>query len=329
MKLYGGYLEFELAAGKEYHRDCLRLNSGRNALEFILRSNKYRKVYLPYYTCDVLLTPIMRTGVAYEHYSIGKDMCPLFDFASLQRDEAVVVTNFFGLLDHFIGTLSESRGNIIVDNAQAFFAKPVLGLDTFYSPRKFFGIPDGAYLAPQKKERAYLLYQGLAQDLSWDRCAHLLKRLDDQVEEGYTDFKQLGPVFQTMPVRTMSKLTYRMLDSIDYDGVSKKRRENFTRAQAALAKRNRLTLALDQDCVPLAYPFLPNAKGLRDTLIANGVFVPQYWANVSAWSAKDSLESDLAENLVAIPIDQRYDGCQLDYILDLVLELDNSQQSQL
>jgi len=317
MKFYGGYHELELAAGKEYHRDCLKLNSGRNALEFILRSNKYSKVFLPYYTCDVLLTPIIRAGVGYKHYSIGKDLLPLFDFTILQEDEAVVVTNYFGLLDSYIGTLS-GMGNIIVDNAQAFYAKPVIGMDTFYSPRKFFGIPDGAYLAPKNKDLACKLYQELAQDESWDRCVHLLKRLDDQIEGGYKDFKKLSPVFQALPLRKMSELTYRMLDSIDYDGVRDKRRANYKRVHTALGKHNKLTLALEEDCVPLAYPFLSSVKGLRDKLIAQGIFVPQYWANVSGWASKDSFESDLAENLVAIPIDQIYDDSDIRSILNTI-----------
>ena len=40
--------------------------------------------------------------------------------------------------------------NLIIDNAQAFFAKPLLGIDTFYSPRKFVGVSDGGILATKK-----------------------------------------------------------------------------------------------------------------------------------------------------------------------------------
>ena len=58
MKAIGGYFELELASGKEYHPKAIRLNSGRNAFEFILSNNTYKRIFLPYYTCDVLLQPL-------------------------------------------------------------------------------------------------------------------------------------------------------------------------------------------------------------------------------------------------------------------------------
>ncbi|MDD2228133.1 MAG: hypothetical protein PHY48_01830 [Candidatus Cloacimonetes bacterium] len=320
MSLYGGYLELELASGKEYHRDCFRLNSGRNALEFLLQGRKYRKVYIPYYTCNVLLTPILRTGVEYGHYSINRDLQPVIDFSSLMEDEAIVVTNYFGLLDDYIRTLPVNKANIIMDNAQAFYAKPMEGMDTFYSPRKFFGIPDGSYLYLKKNEEISRIYKGLDQDKSWDRCRHLLKRLDNQVGDGYTDFKILSPMFQDLPLRKMSTLTTRLLDSIDYDWVKAKRRENFQRVHSFLGKYNNLELPLKPDCVPMAYPLLTNQKGLRAQLIEMGVFVPQYWDNVAKWSEKGSLELDLAENLLAVPIDQRYNVTQIDAMLGVLLK---------
>lgn len=36
---------------------------------------------------------------------------------------------------------------IILDNTQSFFQKPISGIDTIYSCRKYFGVPDGAYLS--------------------------------------------------------------------------------------------------------------------------------------------------------------------------------------
>lgn len=41
MKAIGGYFELELPYSEEYHKNALRLNTGRNAFEYILRSKKY------------------------------------------------------------------------------------------------------------------------------------------------------------------------------------------------------------------------------------------------------------------------------------------------
>ncbi|HOF59750.1 MAG TPA: hypothetical protein PLM19_01750 [Candidatus Syntrophosphaera sp.] len=320
MNKYGGYFELEVGSGTEYHRNCLRLNSGRNALEYILLSSKYSKVYIPYYTCDVLLTPLIRTGVGYEHYSINRCLQPVFDISSLKPDEAIVVTNYFGLLDSYIESLTGKQANIIVDNAQAFYTKPVDGMDCFYSPRKFFGVPDGAYLYPKTGDFQNELYEKLGQDESWHRCLHLLKRLDGEVELGYLDFKQLSPLFQELPLQKMSKLTTKLLDSIDYSQVKARRRQNYERAHSALEKHNKLSLPLIDDCVPMVYPLLTADRELRTKLVSKGIFIPQYWSNVKQWALPRSLEYDLAEKLVAVPIDQRYNGNQMSKLLDSIIE---------
>lgn len=72
MKLpIGGYFSLELPFSEEYHKDAIRLNTGRNCLEYILRVRKHSKVYIPYYTCDVLLEPFEKLGIRYEFYHIN------------------------------------------------------------------------------------------------------------------------------------------------------------------------------------------------------------------------------------------------------------------
>ena len=36
MNPIGGYFELELRKGEEYHKEAIRLNSGRNAFEYVL-----------------------------------------------------------------------------------------------------------------------------------------------------------------------------------------------------------------------------------------------------------------------------------------------------
>ena len=57
MSAIGGYFELELNKQGEYHQDAIRLNTGRNALEYIILANNYKKIYIPYITCAVLLQP--------------------------------------------------------------------------------------------------------------------------------------------------------------------------------------------------------------------------------------------------------------------------------
>ena len=67
MKPIGGYFSMELSRGESYHPHALALNTGRNCLEYILRSRGYCKVYIPYYTCGVVLEPFHKLGIAYKY----------------------------------------------------------------------------------------------------------------------------------------------------------------------------------------------------------------------------------------------------------------------
>ena len=101
MKVIGGYFELELPKGKEYHQDAIRLNTGRNAFEYILRTKGYQKVYLPYYTCDAMLEPINKLALNYEFYQIDETFRPIFDASNIKHKvaEAQVYSYFPILID--------------------------------------------------------------------------------------------------------------------------------------------------------------------------------------------------------------------------------------
>ena len=222
MESIGGYFSLELPQRAEYHKHALRLNTGRNSLEYVLRARGYKKVYVPYYTCEAVMEPIAKLGIPYEYYHIDIHLEILERF-TLKDGEALLYTNYYGLKQRYVEQLAEKVGSrLIVDNTQAFFAKPLPGIDTFYTCRKFFGVADGAYLYCDA-----VLDEEIEQDYSCDRMAHLLKRIDLSAEEGYADFRKADDGLDNQPIRRMSKLTQRMMQSIDYEAAAKRRRENY------------------------------------------------------------------------------------------------------
>ncbi|WP_221406816.1 hypothetical protein, partial [Elizabethkingia anophelis] len=170
----GGYFQLELCENKPFqYSDLILLNTARNCLEYILRAKGYKKIYIPYFTCDVLLEPINKLNIDYQFYDIDDSLEPIFDYDRVGGNEVFLATNYFGIKTKFIEDLSSKVKNLIIDNAQAFFAKPLLGIDTFYSPRKFVGVSDGGILATKK-----ILEGSLEKDFSYERMSHLLKRID-------------------------------------------------------------------------------------------------------------------------------------------------------
>lgn len=313
MEAIGGYFSLELPLYEEYHKDAIRLNTGRNCLEYVLRARKYDKVYIPYYTCEVILEPFRKLGIPYEFYHIGINL-EIRDKFKLNANEGLLYTNYFGLKQRYVEQLAEQIGTrLIVDNTQAFYAKRIEGIDTFYTCRKFFGVPDGAYLYSDVK-----LEENFEHDYSYERFAHLLKRLDLSAEEGYADFRKADDDLDNQPIRKMSKLTRRMMRSIDYQQSAKQRRVNFELLHKALGEVNNLTLPFDGSAVPMVYPFLVPIKSLREKLIENKIFVARYWPNVLDWTTKEDIESFLAYQMQPLPIDQRYDKGDMQRIIDVI-----------
>ena len=315
MQPIGGYFSLELPKGKEYHKDAIRLNTGRNCLEYILKARGYKKVYLPYYTCEVVLEPFKKLGIPYEFYHIDINL-EIRDKLTLKADEALLYVNYYGLKQRYVEQLAEKMGEcLIIDNTQAFYAMPIAGIDTFYTCRKFFGVPDGAYLYTEKK-----LDEEFEQDLSYDRMTFLNKRLDLGAEAAYGDFQELSKSLVGQLIKRMSNLTYRMMQGIDYVSVAKLRRENYIQLHRKLASSNTLDLPLEEDAVPMVYPYLTPAKGLRERLIENKIFVARYWPNVLEWTTKDDVEHLLAYQMQPLPIDQRYGNEEMDTIGNLILQ---------
>lgn len=314
METIGGYFSLELSLREEYHKDAIRLNTGRNCLEYILRARNYNKVYIPYYTCEVILEPFRKIGVEYEFYHVDINL-EIRDEIKLKVGEALIYTNYFGLKQRYVEQLAEMLGpRLIVDNTQAFYAKPINGIDTFYTCRKFFGVADGAYLYTDK-----LLDEDFEQDESYDRMVHLLKRIDLSAEEGFVDFRRADDGLDNQPIRKMSKLTLRIMQSIDYEAAAMKRRENYLMLHKVLGEENNLELLFEDDAVPMVYPFLAPIKGLREKLIENKVFVARYWQNVLDWTTKDDIEDLFAYQMQPLPIDQRYGVDDMKRIIDIII----------
>ena len=307
----GGYFGLELRNGEHLHRHALRLNTGRNCLEYILRARGYKHIWLPYYTCEVLLEPLHKLQIPYSFYNINNNLEPE-TLPRLSRDEAFLYTNYYGLKSPYLTQIALEYGTqLIVDNAQAFFAPRLEGIDTFYTARKFFGVPDGAYLYTDAH-----LDSELPQDESLERVSHLLKRIEYGAENGFADYQQHEEALCQQPIKRMSRLTERILAAIDYNAAAQQRRDNFKMLHNALGSTNCLSVTLG-DAVPMVYPYWCNhGATLREHLRLQRIYTPTFWPNTNI--EQPTVEKSLINNLLPLPLDQRYSKEELTQILKTI-----------
>jgi hypothetical protein len=317
-KSIGGYFELELRDGKEYHANAIKLNTGRNAFEYLLRVKNYRKVYLPYYICGAMLEPINKLKLDYEFYSIDNNFFPIFNFSIIKKNDAFVYVNYFGICDDRVKKIAGFCKNLILDNSQAFFSKPFNGINVFYSPRKFFGVPDGAYLYTNK-----ILKTKLEQDYSCNRFSHLIGRIEKGAESFHPFFRDNENLLEKQPIKKMSNITKKILQSIDYKNVSAIRIRNFQYLHKYLRSFNQIEFSGIHNYAPMVYPFLiENGKVLKKKFIKNSVFIATYWPNVKGLinGSNSSFELSLVNDLISLPIDQRYDLHEMVKLLKIIKE---------
>ena len=94
MKEIGGYFGLEEFTKSEYYANSKALNTGRNALVYLLKSRNIKKLYIPYFICDSVINVCKREKIEYEQYHINKDFMPIFDFDRLlKNDEFLYIVN--------------------------------------------------------------------------------------------------------------------------------------------------------------------------------------------------------------------------------------------
>ena len=294
-KEVGGYFGLECGKSADFH-DGVYLNSGRNALRYIIRAYGIKSMHVPAYTCPVVWEAVKAENCDISLYDIDENFMPVHGCG---KDDFILYNNWFGVCGKQVEAMAECYPNLIVDNSQAYYSRSK-GLACFYSPRKFFGLADGgiAVCAKTTEEEFEI-------DESFNRCAHLLKRLDLGATAGYADFQRNDACLNDLPIRKMSALTHAVMGNIDYAEAKAKRLENFRYLEEKLGQR--FNLAADD--VPMVYPYMTNDASLRQRLIENKIFVATYW---------NSAQPDLTHKIIPLPIDQRYGLTEMGKIERLV-----------
>lgn len=301
----GGYFGMEVV-GREpvaFHPGARAFQSGRAAFLAVLEARRPKRVHLPWYLCDSMAEPLRQCGVQTQRYAIDENF-RIAEPLVMSTDDWLLYVNYFGLCDALVDELllSYPANQIVVDNSQAFFAAPTEVLATLYSPRKFFGVPDGGYLVAPTTQ-----LHGFERDTkSLQRSRHLMTRLALGAEAGYAQYVEAEQTLSDQPARRMSRMTEQLLSGIDYADVKHRRRQNFELLEFHLGPYNELRWNLRADQVPLCYPFLIRQDGLREELMRARVYVPRYWPDLLTSEARFPLrERRLAADLLPLPMDQR------------------------
>lgn len=317
MKEYGGFIRLELPQKEEYfseidERDKLRLNCGRSTFYCAVKDSKVKKVYMPYLNCINSVDPILSAGAEVEYYYLNEDLTP--KGISPKEGEAVMWINYYGnATEEQIEKVYKQYETLFVDNCHAFYAKPVDGAYNCYSARKFFGVADGAYLIKKNLREIQLKDSFSAEDTLF-----LLKTIELGTNAVYAD-NLYNEKRVANNVANMSKLTRRILSSIDYDDIQNIRYRNFLRLHKNLKNINQFEVNTKSN-THMYYPLLIFQDSLRSKLVENHIYTPTWWKHVPEQSNNGKIETMLSKYMLMIPMDQRYSEDDMDEITKIIRE---------
>ena len=309
-KEIGGYFELGGFEKKLYHKNALAINTARNCLIYLIKSRNIKKIYVPYYLCDSINNATKYCEV--EYYKIDHFLPAVTK--ELKNNEYIYIVNYFGLISNYkIMELKKIYKNIIIDNVQAFFQKPVNNVDTIYSCRKFFCVPDGAYLYTKK-----IMLESMEQDSSIDRFKHIIGRVEKGAEKYYDEYRKNEELLNQLSLQKMSQLTQLILKGMNYKKIKNIRTKNFKYLNHQLKKINNFTIKDVKGAY--AYPlYIKDASRIKKVLINSKVYIPTLWPNVIKEN-KDNIACEYALKILPLPCDQRYGIEEMKRIVKIIKE---------
>lgn len=316
-KEIGGYFELENFRGPEYHDRALALNCGRTALAYLIEAKKIQQILIPYFLCSSVKNVCYRyKSVKVIFYHINEHFLPDLDITNLNSDIFLYVVNYYGMLSNsWIAETKKIHPNLIIDNSQAFFQMQVDGVDTIYSPRKYFGIADGAYLYTNVK-----INRNIKVDLSYSSMNFILGRYETNANLFYKESIDNNSRFEKEDIKEMSRLTHNLLRAIDYSFVNERRFSNASFLASCLNEINKLDYAVSKGI--FMYPLMVEKDGdiIRKEMQLMKIYVPKLWPDCDENLANE-FELNCIHNILPLPIDQRYDENDMKIIVDQVYNL--------
>ena len=260
---------------------CLKFNLARNSLRYLVRIYGIKKIYIPYYLCNVIRQNLLKENCKPLFYHINDNFMPETEF---EQSDFILYPNYFGICDKNIQILSEKYPNLIVDNAHSFYAEPK-GFASFNSVRKFLPLYNGSFLFLKENDK------NLNLPLEAGDFREFPKNENDKIKAELS--------FENEEIKLINPLIDKKINEFKNKEV---RKQKFLEYHQIYSGINELKIDTDTIEAPFVYPCLleteEKADNLVHTLNAKGITIIRYWNSLP----KNYNESKFYTRLVAIPL---------------------------
>jgi hypothetical protein len=333
MRTLGGFLPLRIpleSAAKNSllslltsNRPYWALHNARSALNALLRLTSPHRVWLPAYICNEVAAAIP-PQIPTLFYPLDGKLNPSVEFldAHIMPGDHVLAIDYFGRpVTAEFSSLAARWPDVgwIEDRAHALDPGSARWADwVLLSPRKLVGVPDGGILVEGRKPLPALNPVSLG-DFSFALPA--IERFEDPDDAcndrwypRYVDSEQS----MSIGIEAISRMSLTLLDAIPAESDCVIRRSNYQCLHERLARWS-LFPESAISFVPMGFPIqVPSAVELAEKLRQHRIFAARHWAHLPSDPREFPTEHQLAQQLITLPCDYRYQGAQMQHMADVV-----------
>ena len=299
MKKYGGFINREILGSKKINKKLFTIN-GRSSFNIILSTLKIKKIHIPFYICKQIIEVIKKNKIKFKFYEIDKSF-NIKKKIKLKDNEKILVVNYFGLSN------IKKKKNHIYDFSLALFDKKNKFKPSFNSLRKFINAGYGSFLNTNNI---------LKKDIKKTKPKFFFKNPKTFKEFQKNEERQIINS-NIYPINYLDK----KIAMTNFKTIKKTREQNYKIYHKNFNKINILRLP-NNPIGPLYYPLLiKNGHKIKKKLNKNKIFTPTLWKHLlNDKKSRYNLEKDLTKNCVFLPLDQRYQKKDIEYIVKKLID---------
>ena len=304
------------------YRDANLYIDGRQALIDVVKYNKWECLWVPSYYCYEFVYALNPyTQVKFYDFTPFEDLNQALNNITISKNDAVVVSNFFGLNNQSNISL---KCQIIEDHSHDLisdWARNSKADWCFASLRKTLPIPDGGILwspqhhnLPRKPNHtvegevlAFERYNAMTLKYRYLNGDKIDKNIYREI------YLKTENRFDTLPISSISKRSLEIISQIDIEKWYNIKRSNWNLAVANIKTNNNIKVLLPDSNIHNNYPFSIvirfNSQVIRDKfrmlLIHNNIYPAILW---SIPFDKCSTSQSFSNTMLSIHCDARYNS---------------------
>jgi dTDP-4-amino-4,6-dideoxygalactose transaminase len=322
-------------------------SSGRGAISLVIEAvkNKIPKTaLLPAYCCESMILPFEKNGFTISFYEVNSSLEADIDSIRTQTRNNIgifVHMGYFGFetnrkLGSLLGKLKSSGTFIVEDVTHTLFSDFKRDeLNDFYisSIRKWIGIPGGGFVSSKDKYNYKPIketeFSKTRQNALIKKSAYI-KTWNESLKPEFLDlFKKAEDILDDdTKGYIIDPLSETLLHNTDFNELIEKRKQNYKYLSGTIQNNKNIKCIFPELPAVICPLFLPVYSDERDKLqkylIGNKIYAPIHWQKPKIVDPKENPGSEnIRNNIISIPIDQRYSLAEMDKIAYIINEFEN------